>query len=138
MLWLVYAVASVAFWGVWGFMGKLALRHLNWIQVSLFYGFSIVIVFSALLLASRHRDDGWAWSGIWVGALTGVLGTAGLIAFYLALDRGKASVVVPLIGVYPIVTALLSVVFLGERLSPVQIAGVGLAIVAVVLISLGR
>ncbi len=138
MAWLAFGMMSVLLWGVWGFMGKVALKHLNWIQVSLWYGISIVSLFAALLVASRQRDANWNASGMGIGVLTGLFGAGGLVMFYLALDRGKASVVVPMIGIYPVLTAVLAVVFLGERLSPIQIAGIGLAMLAVVLISLGR
>lgn len=138
MLWLAYGLTSVLFWGVWAFLGKVALRHLNWIQVGLLYGAGIVAILGVLLFALRSRPPVWSWSGLSIGAAAGLLGTAGLVMFYLALERGKASVVVPLIGVYPIVTAILSVLFLGERLSGTQVAGVGLAVLAVLLISLGR
>ena len=47
-------------------------------------------------------------------------------------------VVIPLIGVYPIVSAVLSVLFLEERLTGLQVVGIGLAAAAVVLISIGR
>jgi drug/metabolite transporter (DMT)-like permease len=45
--------------------------------------------------------------------------------------------VVPLIGLYPVLTAVLSVLLLHERLAPLQVAGVALAATAVVLIGLG-
>jgi transporter family protein len=138
MVWLTYGLVSVFLWGGWGFASKLALRHVHWVWVSLFYGIGILIVFGGLLFALKGRDTSVSWNGLWTGALVGVFGTAGLVTFYLALDRGKASVVIPLIGIYPIITAVLSVLFLNERLTAVQVAGIGLAAVAVVLISLGR
>jgi len=125
-------------WGVWGFLGKLALRDAGWVQVSLIYGVSVVAMIGVLAVALRHREADWSWKGTWLSAVTGLAGTAGLIAFYLALDRGKASVVVPIVGVYPVLTALLALVFLGERLTSTQAVGVGLALLAVVLISIGR
>ena len=47
---------------------------------------------------------------------------AGLVTFDLARDRGQASLVAPVIGLYRALAALLSVVFLSERLTPVQMA----------------
>lgn len=138
MVWLAYSLSAVLFWGAWAFLGKVALRHLNWIQVGLLYGIAIAAVLGVLLFALRSRPSVWTWSGVSIGAASALLGAAGVVMFYLALERGKASVVVPLVGVYPIVTSILAVLFLGERLSGTQIAGIGLAVLAVVLISLGR
>lgn len=138
MVWLAYSLSAVLFWGAWAFLGKVALRHLNWIQVALLYGIGIAAVLGVLLVALRSRPSVWTWSGVSIGTASALLGTAGVVTFYLALERGKASVVVPLVCVYPIVTSILAVLFLGERLSGTQIAGIGLAVLAVVLISLGR
>ncbi len=69
---------------------------------------------------------------------SGICGALGLVTFYLALERGMASVVVPLISVYPVITTALAIAFLHERLTSLQAAGVGCAVLGVALISLGR
>ena len=69
-----------------------------------------------------------------ISALSG--GTE-MITFYLALQKGKASAVVPIIGLYPAIVALLSVAFLGEKLSGVQYFGVLLVVSGAVLLGAG-
>ena len=73
--------------------------------------------------------------------LTGTLGGAGdfggNLFFVMASDLGQLSVVVVLASLYPIGTALLARLFLHERLGPVRMAGVALAVVGVMLIGLG-
>ena len=56
--------------------------------------------------------------------------------FYWALAGGKASVVVPLTALYPVVTLGLALLILGERLSLRQSIGVALALTAIFLFSL--
>lgn len=87
-----------------------------------------------IALAAGPRTS-WSPSGLPLSTLAGVCGGIGLIAFYLALERGKASLVAPLIGIYPAFVALLSVLFLSERLSALQCAGVLLALSGAVLIA---
>ena len=71
----------------------------------------------------------WAIAG-------GLLNGLGVLATLAAYRRGgKASVVTPLAAVYPMVTVVLAVVFLGERLVAVQIAGIALALIGGVLLS---
>jgi uncharacterized membrane protein len=60
------------------------------------------------------------------------------VAFYLALDHGKASVVVPIVSVYPLITAILAVAFLSESLTTLQAVGIACALGGVVLIGIGR
>lgn len=61
----------------------------------------------------------------------------GHVLLYLALDRGKASVIFPLFALFPVVTVVLSAIFLAERVSPVQIVGIAFAVLAGVLVSVG-
>jgi transporter family protein len=48
---------------------------------------------------------------------------------------GKASVVSPVTALFPMVTVLLALIFLHERLGKVQWAGLALAFVAIYLLS---
>jgi uncharacterized membrane protein len=136
MNWVVYSLATVVLWAFWGLLGKIALRTVGWVQASLFFGVGTLVIYGAIL-GVRSREATWAPADLLVPLATGFVGALGLASFYLALERGKASVVVPIIGLYPVLTAVLSVLLLHERLAPLQIAGVALAAAAVVLISIG-
>jgi uncharacterized membrane protein len=73
---------------------------------------------------------------ILIGALGGF--TNGLGAWYLfaSLEAGaKASVAVPLTALNPLLTIMLALGFLGERLTLVQWAGVAAALIAGAMIS---
>jgi drug/metabolite transporter (DMT)-like permease len=70
-------------------------------------------------------------------AATGVVDMVANICFVLALGRGMLSVVATLASLYPAGTVLLARVVLRERLGPVQGVGLGVATVAVGLMSLG-
>lgn len=53
-----------------------------------------------------------------------------------ALEKGEASLVIAITAVYPVVTFILSLIILGEKLSMLQIVGVLLAVFGVLLMSL--
>jgi drug/metabolite transporter (DMT)-like permease len=65
----------------------------------------------------------------------GVLDASANVFYVLALDHGLLSVVSVLTALYPAGTVLLARYVLGERLSTVQRAGLGVAAVAAVLIA---
>jgi transporter family protein len=66
------------------------------------------------------------------GALNGL----GAWTSFRALESGgKASVVISLISLYPLLTVLLAVLLLGERLTTMQSAGAVMAIAAAILLS---
>ena len=93
-----------------------------------------IVAFGSLALRLRsvggvRRADAPLLVGI---AVTDVLG---LLAYALAAGRGALSVVGLLGALFPVTTALLARFVLGERLSPVQGAGVGLAFSGVALVA---
>ncbi|MFC0862457.1 EamA family transporter [Sphaerimonospora cavernae] len=65
----------------------------------------------------------------------GVLDMAANVLYLLAVQRGMLSLVAVLASLYPASTLLLARYVLGERLSPVQIAGVGFALGSIALIA---
>jgi drug/metabolite transporter (DMT)-like permease len=70
-----------------------------------------------------------------VGSVAGLGDLGGNLFFVLASGEGELAVVIVLTSLYPVVTAILARLLLHERLSPLRLAGVALAILGVVLIS---
>ncbi len=84
-------------------------------------------------LETRSRPDR---QGIrWVAA-AGLLDMGANLFVAVALQRGPLGIVSVLTSLYPVVTALSAVIVVGERLTRTQLAGVGLAMLAVVLLVL--
>jgi uncharacterized membrane protein len=67
--------------------------------------------------------------------LAGVLDMAANVLYLLAVQRGLLSLVAVIVSLYPASTLLLARQVLGERLSALQITGVGFALGAVALIA---
>jgi transporter family protein len=61
--------------------------------------------------------------------------SVGILAYYRALAAGPVSVVTPIFGLFLVVSSLVGVAFLDEALTARKVAGVGLALVAVYLVS---
>ena len=70
-------------------------------------------------------------------ALIGLLDVGANACFTLGADTGLLSVVAVLASLYPIGTVVLARAFLGERLAPIQAAGVCVALAGVALIAAG-
>jgi uncharacterized membrane protein len=71
---------------------------------------------------------------IW-GAVAGLTGGAGVALLYRALAIGVMAVVAPTTAVCAVAIPVLAAVAMGERLGVVRMAGIALAIVAIVLVS---
>jgi len=64
-----------------------------------------------------------------------VNGLGALTSFSAFEKGGKASVVTPLINLYPLVTVTGAWVWLGETLTSTQVGGIACALISVVLLS---
>jgi transporter family protein len=107
-----------------------------WMNQVLFPLGLIPAVFWALRSKNVRRVTAEPRKGIWYAFLTGLLGGSGNIAFFLALAAGgKASIVVPLVGLAPLVTVALALVILKESLTKAQVVGLGFALVSIYLLS---
>lgn len=63
---------------------------------------------------------------------TGIIaGLLGMITYFTALKLGATSQVVPIAATYPLVTAILSVLILGEHVTPLRIIGTLLIIAGI-------
>ena len=130
--WLWLALLSTFWWGLWAFLVKLASAQLDPFQMQVLFvaGMTPLI---ALVLARSRLSVQTDRLGVLYGVLNGVLATLGMLAFYAAMEQGKASVVGPVTALFPVVTVAGSMLILNERLNAVQGTGVCFAIAAIVL-----
>ena len=134
-IWLDYAVITMVLWGLTGLTQKLATNYIS-VELSLIYFSAAFIPIAIVILVFASLD--WkisllAWFLAIVGGLLNGLGVlSSLAAFH---HGGKASVVTPLIALYPVVTVALAVPFLHERISHREIAGIVLALLATAALS---
>lgn len=141
-LWLIWSLATIVLWGTWGLVSKIASAGLDAYANQLLYtaGILPLLAFAAWTVWKRRGDANERRKGRGIGVfwafLTGILGGVGNLLFFQALVvGGKASVVAPVTALFPVVTVLLALIVLKERLGRVQWLGLALAFVAIYLLS---
>ena len=67
--------------------------------------------------------------------ITGFLFTVSAVCFYIAIEKGKISIVMPLVGINPVIAVLLSIAFLGEIFTGFNFIGAALAIIGSILLT---
>ena len=133
-VWLFPTLAFIAMAGPFGVTGKLALDQMAWQELLLWTTIAYLTLSVVLLVGFRERMTIGPAAG-W-GALAGLFVIGTFTTVSLALERGDASQVIPVTASYPIFTAILAVIVLGERLSPRRLAGTALVILGVVVVSI--
>lgn len=92
------------------------------------------------LMAHRLRagaGGGWRVRGAplrWL-VIAGMLDMTANALYLLAVRGGDLSIIAPIASLYPVSTVLLAMLVDGERMRPVQLAGLGLAATALVLVA---
>lgn len=136
MIAVLYGLVAAAFYGAADFCGGLATRRTSIFAVTIFSqlaGFVLLVAIVPFVHADPRVSD-YAW-----GALSGVCGGVGLALLYHALSIGKMGVVSPITAVLAAAgPAIFGVIVRHESLAWFQFAGIGIALIAVVLISLSH
>jgi transporter family protein len=132
--WLIWTWVAILCWGVWAILARLIGEALTASQQQAFSTLGLIPVIGMLVVSGNWKVSGRRSRGILWALAAGVLTSLGNLAYYDALSRGaRAATVVPLTALYPLVTVLLAVVFLRERLNRIQQAGVVLSLAAIYL-----
>lgn len=131
--WLLYALITMITWGVWGAFSDQTSLPKNLIYVV--WALSMVPCALAALFNIKFKLDIRPKPAL-LSMAVGLLGAGGQLVLFLALDYAPAYLVMPMISVAPIVTVLLSALFLKERVSRLGVLGIVLAFVALVCFAL--
>jgi drug/metabolite transporter (DMT)-like permease len=98
---------------------------------------SVTLLLLLVLAPLLHGRRPGPFAALGLIVASGLLDTAANVLFLLATRAGALSVSGVLVSLYPVVVVLLARVVLRERLSPLQLAGAGLALTAGVLLASG-
>jgi bacterial/archaeal transporter family protein len=138
--WLLWSLITIVLWGTWGLVSKVASAGMDAYVNQLLYtaGLAPLLIFVAWTVHRRGTQDAREGRalGIFWAFFTGILGGVGNIFFFQAMVAGgKASVVAPVTALFPMITVMLALIFLHERLGRVQWLGLALAFLAIYLLS---
>jgi len=132
--WLGYACIAIVLWGIVGLFQKLGTNRISarslvvWLTV----GFLVLLPFFWSAGAWTKLDG----KTLAAGLLGGVLNGLGSWALFLSLEKGgKASIVVPMTALYPLVTIVLATVLLKERPTRWEWIGIAVALAGGVMLS---
>ena len=135
MNWIAASLIALVCWGLWGFFVRMASKYLDWTQVLVISGVVSLVTALIVFFVGKPQMDLHS-PGLVYALLAGVTSAVAVVAFYVALGSGKASIVVPFTALYPVVTIVISFLVLSERISPLKGVGIAFALVAILLLSI--
>ena len=132
--WLIYALLCILSWGAWGVFAKLGSDTMDPMQMQVLFTIGMLPLVTVALIGLRFKLE-TDTRGVTYGILNGVLTGLGLLAYYAAMARGKASVVGPVTALFPLLTVGLAFCLLKERMNRVQGVGMILALLSIFILS---
>jgi bacterial/archaeal transporter family protein len=133
--WLIYALIPIALWGVCGLMQKMSTNDVSAHTSAIWFLLSFVPVAGLLLMYAGlpHEITSRAWL---LAAAVGFTLALGNLTILLAFSSGgKASIIAPLAGLYPLVSIPIAITALDETIGWRESLGIVCALAAVVMLS---
>jgi drug/metabolite transporter (DMT)-like permease len=131
--WLLFALLTVALWGVWGAFASLSAQR-GFPETLVYCVWAVTMIAPAVIVMRRER---WKLDrdpkSIFHGLLIGLTGAGGQMILFCAVSKGPAYLIFPIISLSPLVTILMSFVLLKERTTRLGALGVALALIALPL-----
>lgn len=133
--WFWCAIASSLCWTAWAFTAKLGSREIPPTTMEFISAFGFILVSMGVMGAKKTKPEKSS-SGKLLALISGVLLAFGGICLFSAYRTGyNASIITSITSLYPVVTVLLALVFLREKLNKVQAVGFFFAAAAILLLS---
>ena len=132
---VAYALLPIFFWGLSGFLQKVATNHLASEAAALVYLSAFIPV--GVFFAATEPWPGAIAPRTWVLVLAlGFFLAFGNFAILAAFARGgKASVIAPLGSLYPMISVPIAVLFMRESVGKREIIAIGCALASVAALS---
>ena len=133
---VLFGLGAAVTWGSADYVAAIAGRRIGSHRVVL--GFHVVATFLlALLVLGTGSLEGVSTADVGFFVLVGAIGWTGYACFYRALAIGPISVLSPIVSGYAMVTLLLAIVLLDERLGLAAACAVVVSVIGIVLSSSG-
>jgi drug/metabolite transporter (DMT)-like permease len=134
--WLLLAVLVFLMWGMQAFAMKFS--NISMKAESIFFYMTVTALIlspAAVAMTDFSSPVNWGFRGPWLAAIVQLLNAVGALTIVYALRYGKAIIVVPLTGLAPVITVILSLVVYDVVPGGILLTGLIIASVAIILLS---
>ena len=136
--WQVWALLSAVFAALTAILAKVGVEDVDPDVATFVRTLVIVVVLGTLLFMSGQKVGIISPRSYLFLTLSGLATGASWLCYFRALKLGDAAQVAPLDKLSVVLVAIFAVIFLGERLSMRDVAGIALITVGAILVATGR
>jgi transporter family protein len=136
---LFFALLTFGLWGFWSLTSKMAIEAVGPGNIFGFYVISSVTVPFIYTIFRRlgpqeSSEDSPSWTDWATGAAALALNVFGVLVFSFAINVGPASLVIPISAAYPLVTVMLALLLLHEKLRRLQMIALSFILIGLIVI----
>jgi drug/metabolite transporter (DMT)-like permease len=134
--WLILAIFVFVMWAVQAYVMKFSNNTMQAESIFFYMALtSLLLAPIAIIMTDFSSPINWGFRGPWLAAMVQVLNAIGALTLVYALRYGKAIIVVPLTGLAPVITIVISLIVYGVVPGGVLLTGLIIAVIAIVLLS---
>ena len=132
--WVLPSGLALLAWMGWGFLPKLAARHINAQSAMIYQVLGGMLIGLAVLINLKFKVE-YNLPGLVYGLAIGLLGFFGALMYLVAASKGPLALVAPLTALYPLGAIILSIIFLNESINIKQGFGIAFSLISIILIT---
>lgn len=134
--WLILSILVFIMWGIQAYIMKFANRTMKPESIFMYMAIAgVLLIPFALWMTDFNQDINWGFKGPYLAGMIHVLNSVGALTLVYALRDGKAMIVVPLTGLSPLITVVLSLIVYAVIPGVMLSIGLFIAVVAILLLS---
>jgi uncharacterized membrane protein len=131
---ILFGLGTMLAWGFWITFGNVASNSID-PETAAFVSYLTATVVTGLYVVVSDASLAVTNRGLLYSAVAGVAAAIGVVSTFVGVTVGSTAIVSTIGGMYFVTAAVISVAALGEPLSIQKAAGIGLALVAIVIIN---
>lgn len=132
--WIIPSFISMFLYGCWGFLGAKASALTN--TKTVFFISCVGTMLAGLTVIPFATKMDVSLQSISFSVLTGLATGFGTLAFIYALQRGPTVPILMITALYPLITLILTILFLNQSITLKQGLGVFFSILAIYLLTI--
>jgi len=121
-------------WGFWIVFGEVASNSID-PEMAAFVSYATAAVVTGLFVLASDASLALTGHGAFFAAIAGVAAAIGVMSTFIGVTVGPTTVVSTIGGMYFVTAALISTVAFGQQLTLNKVAGICLAVAAIVVVN---
>lgn len=136
---ILLLVLTAILWGITPIMEKKGLQSTSPLVGLVFRNFTVsfILILAVLFMNKTREVFTTSPRDMILFGLSGIIaGLLAMVTYFSALKLGATSQIVPIAATYPLITAIISILLLGEQLTFIRIIGIVLIIIGIWLVKI--